>query len=217
VEFLTDSSSGNSYTNIGFDPNGIQPSPSNPMGNSDFSNIDAALAQGPNWAVDLTTVFNKTSLLTYDLAFNCATVDKSIVDNSGPCPWADGHQIVDQVGQFKQILTKGSEFGTFNGDNSLILIWVGINDAHLSYGRNDTDSLMLKVVNKYFEEVQALYDLGARKFLFMKIPRESPYFPKFMFYFVGLTVQQHTTELHKSWMTLTMQREYQKRSKPMKL
>jgi hypothetical protein len=146
------------------------------MGNSDLPSYDADLTRGPNWAVDLTTVFNNTPILTYDLAFNCATVDKSIVDNSGPCPWADGHQIVDQVGQFKQILARGSEFGTFTEQDSLFLIWVGINDAHLSYGRNDTDSLMLKVVEKYFEEIQALYDLGARNFLFMKIPREPPYF-----------------------------------------
>jgi hypothetical protein len=142
------------------------------MGNQDLSSGDADLTNGPNWAVDLTTVYNSTTILTYDFAFNCATVDKSIVDNSGPCPWADGHQIVDQVGQFKQILSRGSQFGEITAADSLFLIWIGINDAHLSYGRQDIDSLMPKVVDKYFEEIQTLYDLGARKFLFMKIPRK---------------------------------------------
>jgi phospholipase/lecithinase/hemolysin len=178
-------SSGNSYTNVAFDPNGAQPSPFDPMGNRDLSNIDENLTRGPNWAVDLTTVFNSTQILTYDLAFNCATVDKAIVDNSGPCPAADGHQIVDQVGLFKQILAQGSKFGNFTEQDSLFLIWVGINDAHLSYARQDIDSLMIKVVDKYFDEVEVLYQLGARNFLFMMIPREDLCFSCFHEYFAN--------------------------------
>jgi hypothetical protein len=167
---------GNSYTNVGFDPNGAEPSPSNPFGNTDSDicgNTD--LTGGPNWAVHLTNKLNSTPILAYDFAFNCATVDKTVVDVSGPgrpCACTEGHYIVDQVQQFKQVLEKGSDEGIFTEINTLFAVWIGINDAHQSHDRPDVESLMGEVVTRYFDQLDILYGLGARNFLLLGVPRK---------------------------------------------
>lgn len=158
---------------------GTQPSPLNPLGNTALAGFNGALAGGPNWAVDLTDKFNSTPTLTFDLAYNCATVDASIV---APCN-IDVKTIVDQVSEFQQILSKGSQFGNFTEKDSLFAIWIGINDAHLTANNatiadKDIDGIMSRVVDAYMEKLGSLYDLGARKFLLLNVPREQATFTK---------------------------------------
>lgn len=49
---------------------------------------------------------------------------------------------------------------------------IGINDAHRSYFLDNVVELMEKDVDEYFKEIQALYDLGARQFIFLNVPRK---------------------------------------------
>ena len=71
-------SSGDSYTTTGFNASGPQPSPSNPLGNPDY--LGHTSSNGPNWIDYLTTKYNHTLLLTYNLAFGGATVDSALVE-----------------------------------------------------------------------------------------------------------------------------------------
>jgi hypothetical protein len=165
--------SGDSYTNTAFDPTGAQPSPSNPLGNDGLSSSDEELAGGPGWATDLTYMFNSTPTLTYDFAYNCATVDASIV---APCS-NTVRSIVDQVAEVKSIIKKGSQYGTFYQQNSLFAFWIGINDAHITANNGnildkDIDGIMEKTSDRYMEELTTLYGFGVRNFMILNVPRE---------------------------------------------
>jgi hypothetical protein len=85
--------------------------------------------------------------------------------------------IVSQVPAFGQTLSNGSQYGNFTEQNSLFAIWIGINDAHLtannaSVADKDISGIMAKVVDAYVENLDALYEFGARNFLLLNIPRE---------------------------------------------
>jgi len=115
--------------------------------------------------------------LTYDFAYNCATVDASIV---APCN-TGVKSIIDQVNEFQQIFSKGSQFGSFNDEDTLFAIWIGINDAHITANNatiadEDIDGIMLKVVDAYMDKLATLYDLGARNFMLLNVPREHALF-----------------------------------------
>jgi hypothetical protein len=136
---------------------------------------DSMLAGGDNWVVNLVKHYNTTALLAYDFAFNCAVIDTVIVDNTKLCPFAKGHQIVDQVQQFKAVLQKKnarSDYGNFTDEDSLFISWIGINDAHQSSEISDVADVMERDVLQFFDQVQALYELGGRNFLVLTIPRE---------------------------------------------
>jgi hypothetical protein len=118
-------------------------------------------------------MLNSTTTLTYDLAYNCATVDASIV---APCN-SGIKTIIDQVTEFESILKKGSQYGTFYQQNTLFLVWIGINDAHITANNNnipdkDIDALMAKVAYRYMEQLDHLHSYGARNFLLLNVPRE---------------------------------------------
>jgi hypothetical protein len=118
-------------------------------------------------------MFNSTPTLTYDFAYNCATVDASIV---APCSSAI-RTIVDQVTEFEQVLGKGSQYDTFYQQNTLFAVWIGINDAHLTANNanildNDIDNIMEKAADRYMEKLDDLYEYGARNFMLLNVPRE---------------------------------------------
>ncbi|KAF3913623.1 hypothetical protein ABW21_db0202052 [Orbilia brochopaga] len=68
---------GDSYTQTGFDPNGIQPSVSNPMGNPPYPGWTSS--NGVNWLDVATEKYNKSVVLTYNLAYGGATIDATLV------------------------------------------------------------------------------------------------------------------------------------------
>lgn len=72
-------------------------------------------------------MYTPKATLTYDLAYNCGTVDNAIVQSCGP----GVRTIVTQVADFAEILKKGSQYGTFYQQNSLFGFWIGINDGKL--------------------------------------------------------------------------------------
>lgn len=121
-------------------------------------------------------MYNKKPTLTYDLAYNCATVDASIVE---PCT-KEVRTIVNQVTELEQVLKKGSQYGTFYQQNALFTFWIGINDAHITANNGnildkDIDGKMEKVANRYMEILSTLYTYGAKNFMLLNVPREYLY------------------------------------------
>lgn len=71
-------STADSYTTTGFNATtGPQPSIGNPLGNPAYPGHTAS--NGPNWVDYLTTKYNHTLVLAYNLAYGGATVDSSLV------------------------------------------------------------------------------------------------------------------------------------------
>jgi hypothetical protein len=76
-ELLLISSSGDSYTTRQFNATGIQPTPTNPLGNPAYPNYVAS--NGPNWVDFLTVKYNDSNFLAYDIAVGGATADSAFV------------------------------------------------------------------------------------------------------------------------------------------
>jgi phospholipase/lecithinase/hemolysin len=157
---------GNSYTAVGYDYSGPRPSTSNPIGNPTFPGNN--LSQGNNWVTYLTTQYNSSTTLAYDFAWNCATVDASLV---APCD-NTVVPVAQQVESFQNNYWQANP-GQWTGQNTLTAIWIGINDAHRSYSRGDAPDLMNKVIDRYFELVTTLIGMGMKNILLLGIPGKS--------------------------------------------
>lgn len=117
---LTLWNSGASYTATGFNwKTGVQPSPSNPLGNpSSYKGHTAT--NGPNFVMYLTTKYNKSPIQTYDFAWGGAAVPgmASQVENEF-VPYYTGNGKLDPG---------------WNPAKTLFAIFVGINDLD-SWGK----------------------------------------------------------------------------------
>ncbi|KAL7273109.1 hypothetical protein RUND412_004054 [Rhizina undulata] len=154
---------GDSYSQTGFELNGTAPSPANPLGNPDFPGYTSS--GGINWIGFLITEYNKTEMMSYNLAYGGATIDANIV-----APYLSTVlSLVDQVDIFLDGITSGLVPNW--GDSGLFAFWIGINDIGNTYYESvDQDTLHDEMMDSYFEKVQELYDVGAREFLFMTVP-----------------------------------------------
>ena len=133
----------------------------NPIGNPTFPG--ANLAGGKNWVGFLTADYNATLTLTWDYAFNCATVANDLVPSCGP----GVRTLEDQVRAFEATAAAAASAAP-----ALFLIWFGINDVDRPLewrGQNHT-ALHAATVARYFELVERLYDLGARNLVFLNVP-----------------------------------------------
>lgn len=74
--------------------------------------------------------------------------------------------------EWEQLESGVVEYGRWGGENSLFLFWFGINDVDrpMDWDGIDHDKLHEVVINRYFEEIERLYDNGARKMLVMGVP-----------------------------------------------
>ncbi|RPB15520.1 hypothetical protein P167DRAFT_533305 [Morchella conica CCBAS932] len=150
---------GDSYSATGFWVGGTAPSASNPLGNPTFPG--STTSGGANWVGYLVTEFNPTTALSYNFASSGAAVNNSIVSS-----W--GTPLTTQVATFLQYLGTG---GPWSSDDSVFVFWIGINDIWNSYALDvDQAALHAKLMDEIFKLVQQLYDVGARKFMFMSVP-----------------------------------------------
>ncbi|KAI1323864.1 hypothetical protein F5Y16DRAFT_402962 [Xylariaceae sp. FL0255] len=157
---------GDSYSKIGFDPDSTQPSVTNPLGNPAFPSMTSS--DGPNWVNYLTTKYNVSTLFTYDFAFGGATVDADLVppriNRSGVL------SVKDQVQEeFLPLYTGSSPKAAWTGDDSIFMIWIGINDID---GGHDLgfDDLDVETQNELMALVGQIYDAGGRNFFFINVP-----------------------------------------------
>lgn len=116
--------SGDSYTDTGFDINGTQPSPNNPLGNPAYPSY--TLSGGPNYIDFLTVKYNHSLVLSYNFAMSGATISDTIVAAVSP----DIHTFQQQVEQYykPRYSAPGGEDAPWSANEALFLIFIGINE-----------------------------------------------------------------------------------------
>jgi phospholipase/lecithinase/hemolysin len=152
---------GDSYTATGFQVNGTQPNPSNPLGNPAFPG--RTTSNGRNWIDFLTYSYNDSSLSVYNLAVSGAIVD----DYEG----GNLNTVFSQVNRFFLPFYSQNDTSkaTWTSENTLFASFIGINDINTSYKlRNSTFNE--ETVSSYTRIVEQLYQAGARNFLFLNVP-----------------------------------------------
>ncbi|KAI4685853.1 uncharacterized protein J4E88_003690 [Alternaria novae-zelandiae] len=155
---------GDSYTQTGFDVNGTQPSPSNPFGNPAYPGYTSS--NGPNWVGFLSTTYNASDLLTYNMAYGGATVDSDLVTPYAPTVISMKNQVRTEF-----LPTYGSHPATapWTSSSSLFAFFIGINDVGNSWWLNNA-TLYDTIFSVYADLLSDVYETGARNFLFLSVP-----------------------------------------------
>ncbi|KAF9492037.1 hypothetical protein BDN71DRAFT_1397385 [Pleurotus eryngii] len=162
---------GDSYTQTGFDPNGVLPSPGNVLGNPPFPGWTST-GGGPNWVGFGATTYNKSQVMLYNYAYGGATIDSALVAPYDP-------SVISLKGQVDQYLAGAATkppSTPWTSANSLFSIWIGINDLGGSYYQGgDRAAFSDTLLDAEFALVQklvriAFFDTGARNFLFAFVP-----------------------------------------------
>jgi phospholipase/lecithinase/hemolysin len=155
---------GDSYTQTGFDPKSTQPSASNPFGNPQYPGWTSS--NGPNWVGFLTNTYNKSKILTYNLAYGGATVDSALVTPYAPTVIS----VKDQVRtQYLPIYGSHPASAPWTAKTSLFAFFIGINDVGNSWYLNNA-TLYDTVFSTYAGLLEQVYATGARNFLFLSVP-----------------------------------------------
>lgn len=155
---------GDSYTQTGFDPKSTQPNPSNPIGNPPYPGYTSS--NGPNWVDFLTTTYNQSQILTYNLAYGGATVDSALVAPYQPTVISMRNQVQTQ---FLPVYGSPPASAPWTAESSLFAFWIGINDVGNSWYLNNT-TLYDAIFSVYSDLLDQIYASGARNFLFLNVP-----------------------------------------------
>ncbi|KAJ7073767.1 GDSL lipase/esterase [Mycena amicta] len=125
-------------------------------------------SNGPNWVQWMRDTYNVAGTKVFNLASGGATIDAKLVTPFEPTVLS----IVDQVAQFKGILASKPPGAVWNSSNALFAIWVGINDCGDSFAWTNTTQVAFNEVlmNRLASQIDELYTLGARSFLFLTVP-----------------------------------------------
>lgn len=146
------------------------------MGNPSWPGLTSAYPAA-NWIDFLTVMYNQSSLLTYNLAIGGAVVDPDLVVLSFLPPELRA-SLKDEV--YGRLLPGyHPKNGTvplsqpWYGNDTLLAIWIGINDINNSYmqGHNATRVLNKQIVDSYRSLLQLLFvEMGFRNFLLINVP-----------------------------------------------
>ncbi|EJD53173.1 hypothetical protein AURDEDRAFT_81427 [Auricularia subglabra TFB-10046 SS5] len=125
-------------------------------------------SNGPNWVTFLGGTFNVTNTHVFNLASGGATTDAKLVTPFQPTVLS----FVDQVNQFKEFFFPPPALAPWTSSDSLFAIMIGINDVGNSWGWTNVTQhgFHITLLDRYFGEVESLYDHGARAFLFINVP-----------------------------------------------
>ena len=141
-----------------------QPTPTNPLGNPPYPGWTAS--NGPNWVDYLTTKYNESLVLTYNLAWGGATIDSDLVAPYQPTVSSVAEQIENEW--FPTYARK--QVAPWSSDDTLFAVFDGINDVGNSWYQPDSASLNAAIIAVYHGLVDELYYAGARNFLFLNVP-----------------------------------------------
>ncbi|KAK4237012.1 carbohydrate esterase [Achaetomium macrosporum] len=156
---------GDSYSQTGFDITSTKPAPGNPLGNPPLPGWTAS--GGLNWVGFLTSVFNTTTVLTYNFAYGGATTNASIVQPYAPTVLS----LVDQVAQFSGSIASQPSYAPWTAQNALFGVWIGVNDVGNSWWLADwEEGVLAQIMDSYFGRLQVLYDAGGRNFVLLSVP-----------------------------------------------
>ena len=156
--------SGDSYTTTGFNDTGVQPTPTNPLGNPTYPGYTAA--NGPNWVDFLTVKYNESKLLTYNLAYGGATINSALVAPYLPTVSSVAEQIENEW--FPNYAAQDPAV-KWSSEDTLFAIFDGINDVGNSWWKNQT-AMNNAIFAVYRGLVDELYQAGARNFAFLNVP-----------------------------------------------
>ncbi|KAJ5551463.1 hypothetical protein N7535_000587 [Penicillium sp. DV-2018c] len=156
---------GDSYTTTSFNVGGTQPTAGNPMGNPVLGT--GTTTGGVNWVGDLTTVYNASVVLSYDLAVGGASIDNSLVQTGVP------DDMVTQVGKFETMYGEKPAYAPWSSENAVFGFWIGINDIGWAWSSNEASVLVPKLMARYKALAEQIYASGGRKFLFLNVPAVS--------------------------------------------
>jgi len=159
---------GDSYSTTGFNLLGAQPSHANPEGNPTPPAFETT-SIGPNYLIYLTSTYNKSSVLLYNLAESGAILpDPSVIGLPAQIPQAGFQQV-----QFLWLENYASTLAVpWASHNSLFSFWFGINDMDALVGQNNdvAASHMTADVAAYKEQLEFVYARGGRNFLVLNVP-----------------------------------------------
>lgn len=153
-------SSGDSYSTTSSFAGGATPSLANPIGNPQFPG--QTTSGGLNWVGQAIAKLNSSVVLSHDFAVSGATIDTSIVQT-----WA-GSGVDDQVDLFGQYI---ADAGTWNPQNTLTAVWVGINDVGHPYW-DGIEAPICQAMQRYLQLLNILYGHGLRNFILFTVPRK---------------------------------------------
>lgn len=172
---------GDSYTTTQFNYTSLPyPSPSNPLGNPAYPGLTSA--NGPNWVDYFTVKYNRSTLLTYNLGDGGATVDASLVPPVVSWVRSLRAQVVDEfVPGYVRERADAPGAPAWVAEDTLFMIWIGINDVGGSYARGPdgpegTHALNKRIFAEYAALVEVLHAHGAHNIVFLNVPAidESP-------------------------------------------
>ncbi|ORZ02726.1 hypothetical protein BCR43DRAFT_482068 [Syncephalastrum racemosum] len=134
----------------------------------------ASTASGPNWIEYLTGCLeglpqNCTPSL-FDLAYGGATVDGSLI----PPVFAHIRDLRAQIQEWQSFIKPAVSWST---ENTLVIVWIGINDISNSRQMTDQDlsfadevRLYMRILDVYMKQLEVLYDEGLRQFMLLNVP-----------------------------------------------
>lgn len=130
-------------------------------------------SNGPNWIEFLTVKYNRSELLTYNIAKGGATV---------ALPPGQPDTQYGLPGQVEDVFIPGYASGTdssapaprpdWNSRNTLFAIWLGINDVNGSFsmGRGVTEALNKQIIRLYAKELEKLFEYGVMNIVLLNVP-----------------------------------------------
>ncbi|WYZ43343.1 hypothetical protein EsH8_VI_001042 [Colletotrichum jinshuiense] len=155
---------GDSYSQTGFNINSTKPNPQNPLGNPDLPGWTAS--GGLDWVGFMVTQFNASLTYSYNLAYGGATTDASLI-----APYTSTVlSFIDQVTEFSRSLAPKPSWAPWTADNALVGVWMGVNDVGNAFWLSNREALLVQVLGRYFDQLQILYNAGARKFVLLSVP-----------------------------------------------
>lgn len=159
-------SSGDSYSQTGFNVASTKPSSTNPLGNPAYPGYTSS--GGPNWIGYLVKNYNATLLYSYNFADGGATVNASLVKPFKPTV----KSFIDQVKLFSDSIAKKPSYANWMDETAVFMVWLGVNDVGNSYSSADETALLGKIMDNYFSQLEILYNTGARTFALLSVPRK---------------------------------------------
>ena len=111
-----------------------------------------------------------TLTYAYGFAYEGAAVNASLV---APCESAV-LSLIDQVKQFSNNVAGKPSYVPWTVTDSLFGVWIGVSDVGNSWWNSGETTLLGKIMDSYFFQLQILFNAEARNFVFLNIPRRYP-------------------------------------------
>ena len=122
---------------------------------------------GPGWVQQLTEVYNRSEILSYNLAYGGATVDSAIVAPYLPTVLSFRQQVNQEF--FPYYVETGAN-ARWNSNNALFCVFIGINDIGNAWYKSNATAIFDATFHVYAGLLDELYHAGARNFLFINVP-----------------------------------------------